>query len=510
MSGPWEQYQQQSGPWTQYQGQPVDETQLGSNIINTDVPTVVSQTPRQAPMPQQRRTVGDYAKAFLEVPATIGSAAVAPFIGVGAGIAENIRQGTNQRVDRPELAQRFTYQPTSPVSQDVVENLGGALESAKIPAYVPSTGQLARGTMQSAQTIPSYARAMGQEIATEAAPLVRNVVENPIVQKGVETVQKGVETVKQKFTPEPKKYTPSEQALSNIADSAFQRAKKEGVEIDTAKFVTEAQELIGDLRTLGYDPRLHPSVAVAIETLTDPKMPKDLAELKTIRTFIKDAQGSENKAERQIATVLKQRFDEYMATMPKENLTGGSKEGLRAWREGQMAYSRLGKSQIFTDMLERAEFDAQTIGVEKSLTNQIIALAKNEKRKRLFTKSEQEMIEEAAKGGNTQNFLRYMAKYSPSSPIASTMSGAVGAGVGTLLSSSPEAAMIGATVIPAIGGAARMGATKMRKTQIEKLADAMRTNPNAGLEVDFSKAAGNPITNNDRIAEILRRFNQGE
>jgi hypothetical protein len=509
MSGPWEQYQQQSGPWSQYQEQPVDETELGSNIINTDVPTPVAQTPRPAPMPQQRRTVGDYAKAFLEVPATIGSAAVAPFIGVGAGMIENLREGTNKRVDRPELGQRFTYQPTSPVSQEIVENLGSALETAKIPAYVPSVGKLAGATQQSSQTIPSFARAMGQEIATEAAPLVRNVVENPIVQKGAQMVQKGGETLRQKITPEPKKYTPSEQALSNIADSAFQRAKTEGVEIDTNKFVTETQELVGDLRSLGYDPRLHPTVAVAIETLTNPKMPKDLAELKTIREFMKTAQKSDNSTESMLGTELKHRFDEYLATIPKENLVGGSKEGLRAWKEGQMAYTRLSKSQIFSDMMKRAEIDAKNIGIEKSLSNQLDSLAKNEKRMRIFTEAEKEMITEAAKGGNVQNLLRYMGKYSPTSPFALTLASSVGAGGGALLGGAP-AATVGATVLPAIGGAAKMGATQMRKTQIERLADAMRTNPNAGQQVDFSRAAGNPITNNDRIAEILRRFNQGE
>jgi hypothetical protein len=349
--------------------------------------------------------------------------------------------------------------------------------------------------MQSAQTIPSYARAMGQEIATDVAPLVRNVVENPIVQKGVETVQRGAETLRQKITPEPKKYTPSEQALSNIADSAFQRAKKEGVEIDTDKFVTEAQELVGDLRSLGYDPRLHPSVTVAIETLTNPKMPKDLAELKTIREFIKQAQASEVPKERELGTILKQRFDEYLATIPKENLTGGSKEGLRAWKEGQMAYSRLGKSQIFTEMMERAEIDAKNIGIEKSLANQLDALAKNKKRMRLFTEAEREMITEAAKGGNIQNTLKFIGKFAPTN----TVSGIFGGGA---MAYEPT---VGIPLVVAASGA-KMGATKMRKTQIERLADAMRTNPNAGPQVDFSK----PMNTNDRIAEILRRFNQGE
>jgi hypothetical protein len=123
------------------------------NIINTDVPTVVGSRPNAInPQPvEPPRTVADYAKAFLEVPATIGSAAVAPFIGVGAGMIENLREGTNKRVDRPELGQRFTYQPTSPVSQEIVENLGSALEAAKIPAYVPSIGRFAGATRQGAE-----------------------------------------------------------------------------------------------------------------------------------------------------------------------------------------------------------------------------------------------------------------------------------------------------------------------------------------------------------------------
>jgi hypothetical protein len=124
------------------------------NIINTDVPTVVGSRPNAVnPQPAQApRTMGDYVKALYEVPATVISGAAAPFIGVGAGIAENIREGTNKRVDRPELAQRFTFEPTSPVSVDALETLGGALDVAKIPAYVPTIGTTARATQQAART----------------------------------------------------------------------------------------------------------------------------------------------------------------------------------------------------------------------------------------------------------------------------------------------------------------------------------------------------------------------
>jgi hypothetical protein len=140
-----------------YKPTPMDR----GNVINTDVPTVVGSRPNavnQQPV-EQPRTLPDYAKALYEVPATVVTGAVAPFIGVGAGMIENLREGTNKRVDRPELGQRFTYEPTSPVSQDVLGSMGEALTAAKIPAYVPTIGTTARATNQARQIspLPSFA-----------------------------------------------------------------------------------------------------------------------------------------------------------------------------------------------------------------------------------------------------------------------------------------------------------------------------------------------------------------
>lgn len=130
------------------------------NVINSDVPTIVGSRPNDVnPQPAQApRTMTDYVKALYEVPATVATGAVAPFIGVGAGMIENIREGTNKRVDRPELAQRFTYEPTSPVSQGAIESLGEALNVAKIPAYVPTIGTAARATTQASRATTPMVR----------------------------------------------------------------------------------------------------------------------------------------------------------------------------------------------------------------------------------------------------------------------------------------------------------------------------------------------------------------
>ena len=108
------------------------------------------------PIPEQPKVSAiDRLKALYEVPATVATSAVAPFLGVGKGIVENIQKGTNERVDRPELAQQFVYEPTSPVSQDILESMGKTFEAAKIPAYVPSAGQLGRAATATKGTLPT-------------------------------------------------------------------------------------------------------------------------------------------------------------------------------------------------------------------------------------------------------------------------------------------------------------------------------------------------------------------
>jgi hypothetical protein len=119
------------------------------NIITSDVPTVVGSVPNPPVVQEPPRTMMDRVKALYEVPAAMVTGAAAPFLGVGAGAIENIRQGTSKRVDSPEFAQRFQYQPTSPVSQDILQSIGSAFEASKLPPIMP-TGML-----------PSYARMAG-------------------------------------------------------------------------------------------------------------------------------------------------------------------------------------------------------------------------------------------------------------------------------------------------------------------------------------------------------------
>lgn len=146
------------------------------NIISGNVPTVVGQVPNP-PVIEPKRTMMDYVKSLYEVPATIATGAVAPFLGVGKGIVQNIQQGTNQRVDRPELAQQFTYQPTSPVSQDVLQSIGGAFEASKLPPVLP-TGMIP-SYARMVQSTPPQARQIGQTVQETAPKIAQALRKEP-------------------------------------------------------------------------------------------------------------------------------------------------------------------------------------------------------------------------------------------------------------------------------------------------------------------------------------------
>jgi hypothetical protein len=55
---------------------------------------------------------------------------------------------------------------------------------------------------------------------------------------------------------------------------------------------------------------------------------------------------------------------------------------------------------------------------EASIASQLSALAKNQKKMRVFTEAEQEAIRDAAKGGTLQVMLRTIGKLTPLTPAA--------------------------------------------------------------------------------------------
>jgi hypothetical protein len=130
------------------------------NIITSDVPTLAGEVPNPPVAQEPPRTMMDRVRAIYEVPATMLSGAALTVPSAVSALATG----------EPPLAmaQRNMYQPTSPVSQDVLQGIGSAFEATKLPPIMPTTGML-----------PSYARMAGAganqlQSATQAIPQATN------------------------------------------------------------------------------------------------------------------------------------------------------------------------------------------------------------------------------------------------------------------------------------------------------------------------------------------------
>lgn len=424
----------------------------GGTNISSDVPNVITAQNRGSIAPiEPERTMMDRVKGLGEVAGTLASGAIAQPVGAAYGVYKGMTSpniGTQQGVQEAqqaggELASKLQYTPKTAVGNEMMSSVGEAIGAAKLPPYVGNIGM-----------IPSMAQ------ATQAI--------KPLAQEARQVAQPAINTMAQALRKEPSivKTAPSAEQLAQTSKNLFTTARESGVELNAKDFATNMAGIGKELRNEGYDPRLYPKLAVALDEMTQAGIPKDFNELSTLRKFIQGAQKSADPDERRLATILKDDFDTYVANIPESSVVGGNKEGLKAWKEARDTYAKLSKSEVFTDMLENAQLDKSKFsmsGIENSLAQQLRQLAKNEKKMRLFTEEEQEAIKKAAKGGVGQNALRFVGKFAPTSAVSSipallatSVSGPVGLGL--------TAASMGA----------RVGATQMRKSDVNKLAALMR------------------------------------
>jgi hypothetical protein len=141
-----------------------------SNIINTDVPTVTGQVPNP-PIVKPKRTMMENVQALYEVPATMLS-----------GAALTIPSAVSALVTGEPpmaMANRNMFQPTSPVSQDVLQSIGSAFEASKLPPVMP-TGMLP-SYARMVQGTPPQARQIGQTVQ-EAGPRIAQALRQPAPQ----------------------------------------------------------------------------------------------------------------------------------------------------------------------------------------------------------------------------------------------------------------------------------------------------------------------------------------
>jgi hypothetical protein len=199
---------------------------------------------------------------------------------------------------------------------------------------------------------------------------------------------------------------PSREVLAAQSTAAFDAAKNSGIAFNPSRFSQGMGRIAADLRQEGYTPTGYPKIEAVVRELTDVNMPKDFTELQALRRMMQNAQASTDPAERRLATILKDRFDDYIVNASQSDVVGtGNKTGVAAWNQARNTYSRMMKADVFEDMLANADIEKGRTSVGNYLTAQIKNLAKNDKK---MSKVIERWIDENTKNiqTNEKNILR--------------------------------------------------------------------------------------------------------
>ena len=276
---------------------------------------------------------------------------------------------------------------------------------------------------------------------------------------------------------------PTAEELNARAKANYEILDKSNFELDNAQFVQHMKSLPAKLRSSsGYDPRIMPDVDAAFAQLTSGGA-KNVKELDTLRTIIKNGTSSAKASERKAASQLLDEFDDYVLNAPASATVVADKKAMQAWKDARADYAKMKKSEMITDILENA--DVAQGSKEASIASQLSSLAKNQKKMRVFTAEEQEAIREAAKGGNLQVMLRTVGKLAPMTPAAAIFTAV-----------NPFGAYTAAT-----GFAAKTFAEQRRMQQANRLAEQLRLGeapkvlegPLANEPVFFSRSVQNML-----------------
>jgi hypothetical protein len=436
--------------------------------------------------------------------AGMGSAQIENAIRRMRGIPETQGFSPSQAVSRG-MAQMGLPEPTD-TGERVIEAMGSGL--AGVGTQLPALTRLATtaATEGGRRLAGQFAQAPVAQTAV-AAPAagtgqyVGEVTENPLLGLAAGAGVGALGGIR----PQIRERAPNAEQLKIQAEIAYKNAEKAGVIVSPESLQTKFSTFNNVLKNEGYDPGLHPQLnAVVTRLQQETDAPKTLKELETLRRIVRaPTKTFDNPDQQRIAYRLLDEFDDYVDNLSTKDLIKGRTDVARAaasqsedidsfvknlnkiqtanperamkeLSKARNLYARSKKSDVMSDILERAEIKAGAnftqSGLENALRQELKSLALNKKRMAGFTKAEQNAIQAAAKGGNVQNVLRSIGKYAPTSVIPAGIGSGIGAGAGAAMGG-PVGAAIGSAVVPTVGAAARAGATRIGMNRLQELQD---------------------------------------
>lgn len=235
-----------------------------------------------------------------------------------------------------------------------------------------------------------------------------------------------------------------------------------------------------------------------------------LHSLERLRRALRDAGGGALDTPNQaIANRLIEKLDTAVDGLSASNMAQTATAGrpvLDVLTDARETYHIGSKSQVIEKAI-RDGMDAKS-GVENGLRQEFTRLLKNDKTMRGFTQAEQDAIRLAAKGNFTSLAARWMGTFGVPVDqgrnfLGSIMGGGVGSAVGSALG---VGGPFGAVALPALGTAAKYGASQMAQNHAALAEAIVKAGPRGQSALTAAQQA-QQVASKERI---LRALLQGQ
>jgi len=409
-------------------GQVAFPASMSEQEINTAAARLYaeSQPPAQPPVTDQVvRQLGLTGRAAITGPASLPNIIADPFarlMGLPEPSQALSRTLTRAGFPEPETAVERAVQ----AGAQAVAGAGGQIGLARQAAETV-TGPIARGFSQMASQAPG-AQLTAAGAAAPVAQMVTEATESPVAGMVAGVAAGGAAGMRR----QPAQTTMASR-LRTQANEAYNRAEKAGLVVTPGYVQSMASKLSKTAFDEGYDPGLHPQIAAVLRRLEDEgTSPKTLEELDRLRRIVRaPAKTFDNPDQQRIAGNLVDEFDDLVERIGPQNIQAGDKQtGLEALKQARDAYTKTRKVSVIEDMIDAAQTRGaqQTqAGLDNTLRNQFVNLATNKKRMAAFSKTEQEEIKRIARGGgNVQQMLRFVGRFSVRGPVSGIFAGGAG------------------------------------------------------------------------------------
>lgn len=396
---------------------------------------------------------GPAAPVTVPAGALVGSIAVP--VSDAAIMAYNALAGKKHPLLSESIQNKLGLPAPETTSERMLDVASGAISPAAIE---PAAAKAALAAGASGKALTELSRApLNQLVTSPSTAALSELVTEKSGNPALGLATGAVTGVAASTRPKLRQEVPSAEELGNRAKANYDVLDKSGFQLNNDNFKAHFDTLPGKLRAdVGYVEEAYPKVKAVMNELTSDR-PKDAAELQALRKIIGGLMTSSDAQERKIASRLKESFDDYVMNVPDSAIASGGKDAAKAWKAAREDYSKVMKGEIFTDIIEKAELSQGDKG--KAIASQLSALAKNDKKMRMFTPDEQEEIKRAAKGGSMQSLLNTAAKFTPMTPAAAIFTAVNPWGAYTA----------------AAGLAAKSLATSRQERQAQNLAITMRS-----------------------------------